>query len=111
MKLTYIVVKSVSVIAMLNNKQDKKITLKVMIDGGKTFSSDFVIKQKFQVVLNKTLEHFNLSDMQNRIVKRGDETPLSDYTLTLEEIGLRDNETIYFILKSAPKPDEPKKFA
>lgn len=94
-----------------STNEEKKITLHVMIEGGRTFTESFVIKQKLQVVINKALEYFNLPDAANRQLIRGDESKLNDHKLTIEEAGLRDDETIRFTLMAAPKPDEPKKFA
>jgi hypothetical protein len=98
-------------IHMSNSKEDKKITLIIMIEGGRTFAEEFVIKQKLQVVINKTLEHFNLSDAEKRNLTRADGSELIDFKQTIEDVGLRDNETLRFLLKAAPKPNEPKKFA
>ncbi len=92
-------------------ENDKKITIGVMIEGGRTFTNDYVIKQKIQVIVNKTIEHFNLADGDKRKLKRNDGTVISDYKDTIEEVGLRDNEVLKFILDEAPKPDGPKKFA
>ncbi len=82
-----------------------------MIEGGKTFSDEFIIKQKLQVIINKVAEAFGLSDLDKRQLTRGDGTILNDYKLTIEEAGLRNEETVRFLLKAAPKPNEPKKFA
>ncbi|HYF66631.1 MAG TPA: DUF2604 domain-containing protein [Ohtaekwangia sp.] len=90
---------------------EKKITLHIMIEGGRTFTEEFVVKQKLQVVVNKTLENFSLTDVEKRNLTRADGSQLSDFKLTIEDLGLRDGETLRFLLKAAPKPDEPKKFA
>lgn len=90
---------------------DKKITLHVMIEGGRTFTGEFVVKQKLQVIVNKTMEHFNLNDADKRKLTRGDNTELTDWQLTIEEVGLTDGETLKFFLKQPPKPGDPKKFA
>lgn len=82
-----------------------------MIEGGRSYTEVFVVKQKLQVVVSKTVENFDLTDVDNRNLTRADGTQLSDFKLTIEELGLRDNETLRFLLKAAPKPDEPKKFA
>ena len=95
----------------MNSNNDKKITLVVMIEGGRSYTEVFVVKQKLQVVVSKTVENFDLTDVDNRNLTRADGTQLSDFKLTIEELGLRDNETLRFLLKAAPKPDEPKKFA
>lgn len=91
--------------------EDKKITLHVMIEGGRTFTDEFVIKQKLQVVVNKVLEHFGLTDGDKRTLTRGDSSQLTDFKLTIEDVDLRDGETLKYLLKTAPKPEEPKKFA
>lgn len=91
--------------------KEKKITLQVMIEGARAFSEQFVTQQKLQVLINKTLEHFGLNDADKRQLVRGDGSQLIDFTETIEHTGLRDGETLRFMLKSAPKPDEPKKFA
>jgi hypothetical protein len=90
---------------------DKKITLHIMIEGGRTFTEEVVVKQKLQVAVNKTLENFQLTDAEKRSLTRADGSQLVDFKLTIEELGLRDGETLRFLLKVAPKPDEPKKFA
>lgn len=95
----------------MNSNNDKKLTLIIMIEGGRTYAEVFVIKQKLQVVVNKTVENFDLKDVDKRNLTRADGSQLSDFKLTIEELGLRDNETLRFLLKAAPKPDEPKKFA
>ncbi len=82
-----------------------------MIEGGRTFTEAFVVKQKLQVIINKTVEHFGLTDADKRQLTRADGTVLADYKLTIEDLGLRNDETLKFLLKSAPKPDGPKKFA
>lgn len=82
-----------------------------MIEGGRSYTEDFVIKQKLQVVVNRTVENFDLHDVDKRDLTRADGTQLSNIKLTIEELGLRDNETLRFLLKAAPKPDQPKKFA
>lgn len=94
-----------------STQKEQKITLHVLIEGGRSFTESFVVKQKLQVVINKALENFSLSDAEKRLLSRGDNSQLTDFKLTLEEIGLRDGETLRFFLKAAPKPDEPKKFA
>ena len=94
-----------------NSTHENKITLHLLIEGGRSFSDSFVVNQKLQVVINKTLENLGISDADKRQLTRGDGTQLTDFKQTLEEIGLRDGETIRFLLKSAPKPDEPKKIA
>jgi hypothetical protein len=90
---------------------EKKISLHVLIEGGRTFSNEFVQKQKIQVVTNKTLEHFSLSDGDKRTLTRADGSSITDLQLTIEQLNLRDNETLRFLLNAAPKPEEPKKFA
>ena len=94
-----------------STQNEHKITLYVLVEGGRSFSDSFVVKQKLQVVINKALENLGLSDEDKRQLTRGDGSQLADFKQTLEEIGLRDGETIRFLLKAAPKPDEPKKFA
>ena len=94
-----------------SNKGDKKITIHVMIEGGRTFTEEYVVKQKLQVIVNKTLAHFNLNDADKRKLTRSNNTELSDWSLTIEEVGLTDGETLKFFLKQPPKPGDPKKFA
>ena len=94
-----------------SEKEEKRLTLHVMIEGGRSFTLEFGVKQKIQVLINKTLENFNLADSAGRKLVRGDNSEIADFKLTAEEVGLRDEETIRFLLQSAPKPDEPKKFA
>lgn len=94
-----------------STKNEHKIVLHIMIEGGRTYTEEFVVKQKLQVVINKTLEHFSLTDAEKRQLTRGDNSLLQDYKVTIEDIGLRNDETLRFLLKAAPKPDEPKKFA
>ncbi|HEY0654040.1 MAG TPA: DUF2604 domain-containing protein [Chryseosolibacter sp.] len=89
----------------------KKITVVTLIEGGRTFSEEYNTNQKVQVLVNKTLEHFNLSDSEKRTLTRSDGSVISDLKGTLEELGIRDGETLRFLLKSAPKPEQPKKFA
>lgn len=97
----------------MNNstKEEKKITLHVMIEGGRSFTEEYVVKQKIQVVINKTLEKLNLNTTEPRQLLRGDSTQIIDFNQTIEDVALTNNETLKFVLKSAPKPDEPKKFA
>jgi hypothetical protein len=93
------------------SKVDKKITIHVLIEGGRTFTEEHNVNQKLQVVVNKSLEHFQLSDADKRNLTRSDGSIIGDYKTTLEELNIRDGETLRFLLKVAPKPDEPKKFA
>ena len=95
----------------MSNSTEKKITLHIMIEGGRTFTESFVVKQKLQVVIHKALESFNLTNADKRQLTRGEGSHLVDHKQTIEEVGLRDGETIRFLLMAAPKPDEPKKFA
>ena len=92
------------------HENEKKITLHVMIEGGRIFTSEYVIKQKIQVLVNKTIEHFGLIDADKRKLRRGDGTVITDYSVTIEDLGLRDGETLKYLL-DAPKPDGPKRFA
>lgn len=94
-----------------NSTHENKITLHVLIEGGRSFSDSFVVKQKLQVVIEKAMEGLGLNDADKRQLTRGDGSQLTDFKLTLEEAGLRDGETLRFLLKAAPKPDGPKKFA
>lgn len=92
-------------------ENDKKITLTVIIEGDRNFTDEYVIKQKIQVVASRTLEHFNLNDGEDRVLTRIDGTVINDFQLTIEELNLRDGESLKYLRKKAPTPDKPKKFA
>lgn len=96
---------------LLNDKvmKKEKTTIKVLIENDQLFLEDYNPNQKLQVIVNKALSHFNIT-VEGRELKREDGTPLSDFSKTVEETGIQDNETLRFF-KKAPKPDRDKGFA
>jgi hypothetical protein len=89
----------------------EKLTITVMIEGGKTFTADYVPNQKVEVLVNRVESEFKIQNEKNRKLMRSDESIISNYNLTLDTIGVRDGETLKFIAVNAPVPDKPKKFA
>lgn len=87
----------------------EKLTIKVLIEGNQSFTETYLGNQKLQVIIHKTLAALNINE-QNRVLKREDGTPLTDYTRTIDEVGLWDGECLRFFVK-APKPDRDKGFA
>jgi len=87
----------------------EKIDIKVLIENDRVYSDEYNLNQKLQVIVNKTLEHLAIT-ADGRELKREDGTPLLDLSRTIEEVGIRDGETLRFF-KKAPKPDRDKGFA
>jgi hypothetical protein len=87
----------------------EKILIKVLIENDRIYSHEYNLNQKLQVVVNQTLEHLSITS-DGRQLRREDGTPLNDLTLTIDEIEIRDGETLRYIKKST-KPDRDKGFA
>lgn len=87
----------------------EKTTIKVLIENDQLFLEDYTPNQKLQVIVNKALSHLNIT-AEGRELKREDGTPLTDFSQTVENSGIHDNETLRFF-KKAPKPDRDKGFA
>ncbi|MBS1511077.1 MAG: DUF2604 domain-containing protein [Bacteroidetes bacterium] len=87
----------------------EKLTIKVLIEGDKVFTEEYNGNQHLQVIVNKAIENLNITTT-DRELKREDGTPLLDWKKTIDEIGLRDGETLRFF-KKAIKPDRDKRFA
>jgi hypothetical protein len=87
----------------------EKILIKVMIENNQVYSHEYNPNQKLQVIVNQTLEHFNIT-AEGRELKREDGTPLTDLTLRIDETTIREGETLRFFKKTS-KPDRDKGFA
>ena len=88
---------------------ESKINISVLIENDQKFTGSFIIKQKVQVIVNKVIAEFSISS-ENRELRREDGTPILDYGKTIEEIGIYENETLRYFVKS-DKPDRDKRFA
>ncbi len=89
-------------------KKDK-LQIRVLIENDRVYTEDYNPNQKLQVIVNKTLEHLNIT-ADERELKREDGTPLTDLTLRIDETTIRDGETLRYF-KKASKPDRDKGFA
>ncbi len=83
---------------------DKKVFLNVLIENNQIYSAEFVEKQKLKVIIEKTVEHFNLADNNDRTFYREDGTVIQDLNPTIEDIGLYEGETLRYLKKSKPRP-------
>lgn len=88
----------------------EKVILKILIENDRIYSEEYNSNQKTKVIVNKTIEHFNLQDGEQRVLRREDGTEIVDYSKTIEEVGLQDGETLRFFIKTK-KPDRDKGFA
>jgi hypothetical protein len=89
---------------------DKKITIKVLIENDRIFTEEYNVNQHLKVIVNKTIEHFSLDANEERILRREDGTELTDLNSTIQDIGIRDGETLRYI-KKAPRPPRQEGFA
>ncbi len=88
---------------------EKKITIVVLIEGDQTFSETFNLNQKVQVIVQKALANLKIEET-GRKLRREDGTPIGDFSMTIEETGIQNQEVLRFV-KSAEKPDRDKGFA
>ncbi len=88
---------------------EKKINIKVLIENDQLFEDEFLTNQKIQVIVNKAIAKLGIS-AEGRELRREDGTPITDFKLTILEVGINDNETLRFFEKST-KPDRDKRFA
>ena len=88
---------------------DKKLTIKVLIENDQLFEDDFNSNQKIQVIVSKTLAHLKI-DGEGRELRHEDGTPITDFNKTIEEVGIVKGECMRFFKKST-KPDRDKGFA
>tara|TARA_R110001583_G_scaffold178502_2_gene334463 strand:+ start:715 stop:990 length:276 start_codon:yes stop_codon:yes gene_type:complete len=88
----------------------KKKTINVLIENDQLFTSIYNDNQKIQVIVNKTIAHFKITDADNRLLRRDDGSVILDYSKTIEEVGIFDGETLRFIVK-VDKPNRDKGFA
>ncbi|GAA4334800.1 DUF2604 domain-containing protein [Flaviaesturariibacter amylovorans] len=89
-------------------KKDK-LEIKVLIEGDRVYTEEYNPNQKLQVIVNKTLEHLNITP-GGRELKREDGTPLTDLNLMIDTTSIRNGETLRYF-KKASKPDRDKGFA
>jgi hypothetical protein len=87
----------------------EKLEIKVLIEGDKSFSDEYNIIQKIQVIVNKTLENLKI-EAEGRELRREDGTPILDWKKTIDEIGIVNGECLRFF-KKVQKPDRDKGFA
>lgn len=87
----------------------KAITIKVMIENDQLFEETFQPNQKIQVILNKLQARFKI-ELVKRTLRREDSSEIKDYTATIEDIGIYDQETLNFY-KNSNKPDRDERFA
>jgi hypothetical protein len=88
----------------------ERITIKVLIEKDRVYTAEYNLNQKLQVIVNKTVEHLQLTDASSRVLRQVDGTELNDLHKTIKEATLRDGETLKFFVK-IPKPDRDKGFA
>ena len=88
----------------------EKMKINVLIENDQLFAEDYNANQKLNVIVNKTTNHFNLSDSDKRVLRREDGTELLDYKQTIEDVGIVNDETLRFFIK-VEKPDRDKRFA
>lgn len=89
-------------------KKDK-ITIRVLIENDRVFVEEYNTNQKIHVIVNKALANLKIT-ADGRELRREDGTPITNFELTIEDVGIFDNETLRF-MKKAPKPDRDKGFA
>ena len=87
-----------------------KLEISVLIENDQVFVEEYNTNQKLQVIVNKTINHFNLTDANKRVLRREDGTELLDYKVTIENVGIENGETLRFFIK-VDKPDRDKRFA
>jgi len=87
-----------------------KLEISVLIENDQVFVEEYNTNQKLQVIVNKTIDHFNLADANKRVLRREDGTELLDYKVTIENVGIENGETLRFFIK-VDKPDRDKRFA
>lgn len=87
----------------------QKITIKVEIENNQVFTNEYNLNQKLIVVVNKTLEHFNIT-ADGRVLRRADGKELTNLQLTIDDTNIFDGETLRFF-KKVDKPDRDKRFA
>jgi hypothetical protein len=88
----------------------EKMKINVLIENDQLFAEDYNANQKLNVIVNKTTNHFNLSDSDKRVLRREDGTELLDYKQTIKDVGIVNDETLRFFIK-VDKPDRDKRFA
>lgn len=87
----------------------EKLTIKVLIENDQVFIDEYNSNQKIQVIINKTLAHFKI-DAEGRELRHEDGEPITDFTKSITDANIQDNECLRFIKKSV-KPDRDKGFA
>lgn len=87
----------------------EKFTIKVRIENQQIFNNEYNPNNKLHVIVERTISYFHIT-ADERELHREDGTLLSNLQLRIEDIPLRDGETLIFI-KKAPKPDRDKGFA
>ena len=88
---------------------DKKMTISVLIEGDQKFSETYNGNQKIQVIVQQALANLKIEGADRKL-RREDGTPIDDFSKTIEEVGIQNQEVLRFI-KSANKPDRDKGFA
>lgn len=89
--------------------QEKRMTIKVLIENDQIFADEYNSNQKIQVIVNKTVAHLKI-ETQDRELRREDGTPILDFNLTIDEVHIVAGESLRFFKKSI-KPDRDKGFA
>ncbi|MEQ8553081.1 MAG: hypothetical protein RIC06_24355 [Cyclobacteriaceae bacterium] len=87
---------------------DNKLIIKVLIEDNQLFEDEFVIKQPIDVIVNKTVAFFKI-DTQGRELRREDGTPITNFSIKIEDSGIYNLETLRFFKKTGP--DRDKRFA
>jgi hypothetical protein len=87
----------------------EKLEIKVLIEGDKSFTEEYNINQKIQVIVNKTLENLKIN-AEGRELRREDGTPILDWKKTIDEVVIVNGECLRFF-KKVQKPDRDKGFA
>lgn len=88
---------------------DKKITISVLIEGDQQFTETYNGNQKIQVIVQKALANLKIEGAARKL-RREDGTPINDFSKTIEEVDIQNQEVLRFV-KSTDKPDRDKGFA